>query len=112
MTIEDFRHEAVRRAPKRGDLLQQGAAVGSFLDRSLKGLGLALDAAQARDGALFVFWRVRHACRLVVDYRADGLAFMHEVESFVDVFERQGVGDEGLEFDFAFHGVFDHAGQL
>ena len=37
---------------------------------------------------------------------------MHQVEGFVDAFERQRVGDEGVEADLATHRLLHHARQL
>ena len=41
----------------------------------------------------------------VLDDGADRLAFMHQVERFIDAFQWHGVGDKGRQLDFAFHGV-------
>src|SRR6218665_2087045 len=47
-----------------------------------------------------------------MDDGADGLAFVHQGEGFVDVFEVARVRDKGRELDVALHGVFHHARQL
>src|SRR5690606_8988602 len=43
---------------------------------------------------------------------ANGFAFVHQVERFVDVLKAHGVGDKRIEADIAAHRLLDHAGQL
>src|SRR5690606_1631743 len=47
-----------------------------------------------------------------VNHGTTGVAFVHQVERFVDVLKAHGVGDKGIEADIAAHGLLDHAGQL
>jgi hypothetical protein len=37
---------------------------------------------------------------LEMNHRTDALAFVHQVKSRIDLFQRHGVGDEGVERDF------------
>src|SRR6478735_9121205 len=46
------------------------------------------------------------------DHGADRLARVHQVEGFVDAFERQLVGDVWIQVDFAAHCLLHHARQL
>ena len=48
----------------------------------------------------------------IMHHAANGLARVHQFKCLVDVFQRQGVRHERGQFDFAFHGLLDHAGQL
>src|SRR3546814_14009959 len=43
---------------------------------------------------------------------ADALAFMHQVERLVDIFQAHGVGDEGIQRNLALRGHFHVAWQL
>src|SRR5699024_8100485 len=47
-----------------------------------------------------------------MQYGANGLAFVQQVEGLVDLFERQVVGDEVVDVEGAVHVVVDIAGQL
>src|SRR5690606_7727138 len=42
----------------------------------------------------------------------NALAFVHQVECLVDVFQTHGVGDEGIQLELALEVVLDVAGQL
>src|SRR5690606_9815087 len=48
----------------------------------------------------------------VVDDGTDALAFVHQVERFVDALQRHGVGDVGVQCQLPAHGLPDHAGEL
>ena len=60
MAIEQVGHQAVHGTAHGGQLLQYGRAVAARLHRALQRLGLALDTAQARDGAVLVFSGMGH----------------------------------------------------
>lgn len=47
-----------------------------------------------------------------MDDGADGLAFVHQVEGLVDVFQFTRVRDKGRKLNVTLHGVFHHARQL
>src|SRR5579859_2343190 len=51
------------------------------------------------------------AC-LEVDDSTNRLAFMHQIEGFVDALQRQAVRNEGIEADLAAHRLLHHAWQL
>jgi hypothetical protein len=40
---------------------------------------------------------------LKYDNATDRFSFMHEIESGIDVFQRHGVGDHGIDLDLAVH---------
>jgi hypothetical protein len=46
------------------------------------------------------------------DDGSDGLALMHEIESMVDVFQRQAVCDVGIDIERTAHRLGHDAGQL
>src|SRR3954447_5485343 len=48
----------------------------------------------------------------VNDHRADGLAGMHQVEAFVNVFEGELVGDQIIDVDFLLHVPVDDLGHV
>src|SRR5690606_8154431 len=50
--------------------------------------------------------------RSEMDDRADALAFMHQVESLVDVFEPHRMRDHRVDLDVAVHVLLDHARKL
>src|SRR5690625_3522902 len=45
-------------------------------------------------------------------HRANRLALQHQVKRPVDLLQPHGVGNKGLQFDLALHGIFHHARQL
>src|SRR5690606_41796611 len=47
-----------------------------------------------------------------VDNGANALAFMHQVKGVVDLLQAHGMGDEGIQRDFAALRLLDVAGQL
>src|SRR6478609_4056874 len=47
-----------------------------------------------------------------MDNGADRFTFMHQIERFVDLVQRQTVGNERIELNFARHRIFYHARQL
>src|ERR1700743_833708 len=46
------------------------------------------------------------------DDRTDALAFVHQIEGVIDLVQSQGVGDKGIDLDFAGHVTVDIAGEL
>ena len=48
----------------------------------------------------------------VMNDRSNALAFVHQIERFVDVFERHRVGDELVDLDATVHVLVDHFRQL
>src|SRR5688572_21909417 len=88
----------------------------AFIVHLLRGRGMVLSIHRSRAwhrGArcLRVAWGVP-AASSVVDHSADRLAFVHQVERFVDALQRQGMGDKGIELNVATHRVFHHAREL
>ncbi len=60
MAFQHVGHQTVDGATHGGQLLQHGAALNAFGHGTFQSLCLAFDAAQARDGAFFVFNRMGH----------------------------------------------------
>src|SRR6185437_14555779 len=60
-------------------------------------------------------WNGAASCRrgiAVTDHRADHLAFVHQVERFVDLLQRQHLRDELVHLQPALHVIVDVARQL
>ena len=50
----------------------------------------------------------RRALALKFNHCADGFARMHQIKAFVDILQRHGVGDHGVNLNFAVHVPIDN----
>src|SRR5688572_19254880 len=55
---------------------------------------------------------VKTSTALIQHYRTNALAFMHQMESIVDFFERHGVRDQVIDVDAFFHVPVDNFGHV
>ena len=60
MAVEQIRHQPMHGTTHGCELLQDRRAITARLHRPLQRIRLAANAAQARDGAVFVFGGMRH----------------------------------------------------